>query len=208
MGFFGEPTQKPNAHAYLKLVQASAWAAKHEKQRTAKTQHRLFERCFFITFFMHSINIYRVRTIIIYFFIRYPSRHLQVVWQGEDMFPTLFFCVAVMEWNAGTKRVYIGPFHDSLRYPPYPPSPCLISFLHRLTGYLTSERVLSAFTRWRHFTTTTRILQAFAFLCKLELLLLKPHWITKFKYERKNGMNFGRSSKKDVIVQMACLMVC
>ena len=131
MGFFGEPTQKPNAHAYLKLVQASAWAAKHEKQRTAKTQHRLFERCFFITFFMHSINIYRVRTIIIYFFIRYPSRHLQVVWQGEDMFPTLFFCVAVMEWNAGTKRVYIGPFHDSLRYPPYPPSPCLLSFLHR-----------------------------------------------------------------------------
>ena len=166
---------------------------------------------FLLHFFVHSINIYRVRTTIIYFFIRYPSRHLQVVWQGEDMFPTLFFCVAVMEWNAGTKRVYTGPFHDSLRYPPYPPyppSPCLISFLHRLTGYLASERVLSAFTRWRHFTTTTRILQAFAFLCKLELLLLKPHWITKFKYERKNGMNFGRSSKKDVIVQMACLMVC
>ena len=81
-------------------------------------------------------------------------------------------------------------------------------FFTGLTGYLTSERVLSAFTRWRHFTTTTRILQGFAFLCKLELLLLKPHWITKFKYERKNGMNFGRSSKKHVIVQMACLMVC
>ena len=56
---------------------------------------------FLLHFFVHSINIYRVRTIIIYFFIRYPSRHLQVVWQGEDMFPTLFFCVAVMEWNAG-----------------------------------------------------------------------------------------------------------
>ena len=203
MGLFGEPTQKPNAHAYLKLVQASAWNSEQQK-----TQHRLFERCFFITFFVHAINIYRVRTIIIYFFIRYPSRHLQVVWQGEDMFPTLFFCVAVMEWNAGTKRVYIGPFHDSIRYPPYLPSPCLLSFLHRLTGYLTSERVLSAFTRWRHFTTKTRILQGFAFLCKLELLLLTPHWNTKFKYERKNGMNFGRSSKKHVIVQMASLMVC
>ena len=28
----------------------------------------------------------------------------------------------------------------------------------------------------RHFTTMTRILQSFAFLCKLGLLLLKPHW--------------------------------
>ena len=35
--------------------------------------------------------------------------------------------------------------------------------------------------RWRHFTTTTRILQGFAFLCKLVLA-----GITKFKYERKN----------------------
>ena len=29
---------------------------------------------------------------------------------------------------------------------------------------------------WRHFTTMTRILQGFAFLCKLELLLFKAHW--------------------------------
>ena len=204
MEFFGEPTQKPNAHAFL-----SAWAAKHEKQGTAKTQPRLFESCFFYFInFVHSINIYHVTTIIIYFFIRYPSRHLRVVWQGEVMFPTLFFCTAVIEWNAETIRAYIGPFHDSLCYPPYPPSPCLVSFLHRLTVYVTSERVLSAFTRWRHFTTTTRIVQGFAFLCKLEPFLLKPHWITKFKYERKNGLNFGRSSKKDVIVQMAYLMVC
>ena len=39
---------------------------------------------------------------------------------------------------------------------------------------------LSLFNRlfawWRHFTTMTRILQSFAFLCKLGLLLFKPHW--------------------------------
>ena len=32
------------------------------------------------------------------------------------------------------------------------------------------------FERWRHFTTTTRIIQGFAFLCKLGLLLFKPQW--------------------------------
>ena len=32
------------------------------------------------------------------------------------------------------------------------------------------------FARWRHFTTRTRILQGFAFLFKLQLILLKPHW--------------------------------
>ena len=32
------------------------------------------------------------------------------------------------------------------------------------------------FAWWRHFTTMTRILQGFAFLCKLGLLLFKPHW--------------------------------
>ena len=31
------------------------------------------------------------------------------------------------------------------------------------------------FARWRHFTTTTRILQGIAFLCKLRLLFIKPH---------------------------------
>ena len=30
--------------------------------------------------------------------------------------------------------------------------------------------------RWRHFTTTTRILQGFAFLCKLGLLVFNPRW--------------------------------
>ena len=32
------------------------------------------------------------------------------------------------------------------------------------------------FARWRHFTTTTRILQGIAFLSKLRLLFMKPHW--------------------------------
>ena len=32
------------------------------------------------------------------------------------------------------------------------------------------------FARWRHFTTTTRILRGIAFLDKLGLLLFKPHW--------------------------------
>ena len=32
------------------------------------------------------------------------------------------------------------------------------------------------FALWHHFTTTTRILQGFAFLCKLGRLLFKPHW--------------------------------
>ena len=46
------------------------------------------------------------------------------------------------------------------------------------------------------FTTTTRILQGFAFLCKLMLLLFKPHWNYKrFKYEGKNEKDSGRSSK-------------
>ena len=35
--------------------------------------------------------------------------------------------------------------------------------------------------RWRHFTTTTRIFQGFAFVCKLRLLLFKPHWDYQIK---------------------------
>ena len=31
------------------------------------------------------------------------------------------------------------------------------------------------FAWWRHFTTMTRIVQVFSFLCKLGLLLFKPH---------------------------------
>ena len=50
--------------------------------------------------------------------------------------------------------------------------------------------------RWCPVATTTRILQGFAFLCKLGLLYLNLTGITKFKYERKNEMNSGQSSKK------------
>ena len=46
-----------------------------------------------------------------------------------------------------------------------------------------------------HLATTISILQGFAFLCDLALLLFKPHGITKCKYERKNEKDSGRSSK-------------
>ena len=46
-----------------------------------------------------------------------------------------------------------------------------------------------------HLATTISILQGFAFLCDLALLLFKPHGITKCKYERKNDKDSGRSSK-------------
>ena len=51
------------------------------------------------------------------------------------------------------------------------------------------------FAWWRHFTTRTRILQRFAFMCKLRLLLLKPRWdyqIWTWKEKRKGS---GLSSK-------------
>ena len=35
----------------------------------------------------------------------------------------------------------------------------------------------------------TRILEGIVFLCKLGLLLFKPHWATKVKYEKKNEKN-------------------
>ena len=46
-----------------------------------------------------------------------------------------------------------------------------------------------------HLATTISILQGFAFLCDLALLLFKPHGITKCKYEMKNEKDSGRSSK-------------
>ena len=46
-----------------------------------------------------------------------------------------------------------------------------------------------------HLATTISILQGFASLCDLALLLFKPHGITKCKYERKNEKDSGRSSK-------------
>ena len=38
------------------------------------------------------------------------------------------------------------------------------------------KRLNRPFAWWRHFTAMTRILQIFAFLCKLGLSLFKPHW--------------------------------
>ena len=46
-------------------------------------------------------------------------------------------------------------------------------FSLRLRSSLHGNR---SFALRHHFTTTTRILQGFAFLCKLRLLLFKPHW--------------------------------
>ena len=46
------------------------------------------------------------------------------------------------------------------------------------------------FARWRHFTTTTRVLQGFAFLCKLGLLLTSLGFLMKFlklKEKRKGS---------------------
>ena len=43
----------------------------------------------------------------------------------------------------------------------------------RLSRLSASNRPLA---RWPHFTTTTRILQGFAFLCKLGLFLFNPRW--------------------------------
>ena len=51
------------------------------------------------------------------------------------------------------------------------------------------------FAWWRYFTTMTSILQGFAFLRKLGLLLFKPHWDYQIKYEKKTQKNSGLSSK-------------
>ena len=64
-----------------------------------------------------------------------------------------------------------------------------------------SHRPLAVLVQWRHFTTTTRILQGFVSLFKLGLLLLKPHReyqiLTNIK--ERNEINSGH------IVQMAHL---
>ena len=51
------------------------------------------------------------------------------------------------------------------------------------------------FAWWRHFTTRTRILQRFAFLCKLRLLLLKPRWDYQIWIWKEKLKGCGRSSK-------------
>ena len=51
------------------------------------------------------------------------------------------------------------------------------------------------FAWWRHFTTRTRILQRFVFLCKLRLLLLKPRWDYQIWIWKEKRKGCGRSSK-------------
>ena len=51
------------------------------------------------------------------------------------------------------------------------------------------------FARWRHFTTTTRILQGFSLLCKLRLLLFKPRLDYQILIWKKSEKDSGRSSK-------------
>ena len=55
--------------------------------------------------------------------------------------------------------------------------PLLIhSFIHSFVCSVIDSLTNRPFASWRHFTTTTRILQGFAFLGKLGLLLFKPRW--------------------------------
>ena len=46
------------------------------------------------------------------------------------------------------------------------------------------------FAWWRHFTTMTRILEGFAFLCKLGLLLFKPHWSYQIYISKEKRKEF------------------
>ena len=46
------------------------------------------------------------------------------------------------------------------------------------------------FALWRHFTTMTRILQGFAFLCKLAVLLLKLLWDYQIKIWKEKRKGF------------------
>ena len=54
------------------------------------------------------------------------------------------------------------------------------------------------FERWRHFTTTTRILQGFAFFCQLGLFsfdLFKPRWDHQIKRRK------GKTKRSLVVVE-------
>ena len=64
------------------------------------------------------------------------------------------------------------------------------------------------FARRRHFATTTRFLQSFAFLCKLGFLLSKPHWDYQIKIWKKNGKDSGRSSKMTPYIVLMSIRVC
>ena len=54
---------------------------------------------------------------------------------------------------------------------------------------------ISPFVLWRQFITTTRIVQGFACLYKLRLLLFKPRWDYQFRCEKENEKDHGQSTK-------------
>ena len=47
-----------------------------------------------------------------------------------------------------------------------------------------------------------------AFLCKLGLLLFKPHWNYQFKFEKKNKKISGRSSKMTPLCKWPINILC
>ena len=95
-------------------------------------------------------------------------------------------CVKITSREKGETRwgafLAWGDFHASSRFP-------------RSTKAEEKWGLLVAICTMTSFTTATRILQGFPFLCKLRLLSVKSRWDYKFKYEKKNEKNSGRRSK-------------
>ena len=111
---------------------------------------------------------------------------------------TLYFWKS--SWNIDafyytTKTVYISVFTDfsqSSLFAMWNGNP-----IKRVEEFLQSPNRSSA--RWRYFIATTRNLQGFAFLCKLELLLFKLRWDYK---NEKNGMTSLSNYKWPIIGQI------
>ena len=89
------------------------------------------------------------------------------------------------------------------------PGPCLqncfffcsnqifILYIHTYNFFLSVDILW-----WCRFTTTTRILQLFAFLCKLGILLFKPHCDYQIKIWKKKQKEFGVCSKKTLLCKL------
>ena len=77
-----------------------------------------------------------------------------------------------------------------------------------LTRFAALNRRNRPFARWRHFTTTTRILHGFAFLCK-HLNLAE---ITKYKYERKDEkdcrLSVNANNNNNINRNFICVFEC
>ena len=64
------------------------------------------------------------------------------------------------------------------------------------TEWIIKQLMNRTIARWRHFTTTTRIIEFLVFLCKLRLLFfLVLSGIDKFKQQSKTEMNSGSCSQ-------------